>query len=414
MNVAPPKPNRTLTEAERKAFLQKRSPSIESENPNGKLIVQEDFTMGKAVPTCNQLPLYKPQHQSLPPLFSWDHAADEHKFLLRKDFLNPGDPGKQDLFLDLETDPIMAPLASPETLSEVSSVGSALSRISSLNKDNKRRSIIIPQVLETIQQSPVSKNKVGDFPPPTEPIHLNGRVNDKTPQIGNCVQIKTNVVIESPPRIRQELEKNAESVVNDSLVPLLCDCNTDRDECDIVGNGEFKNMEYSRHSPVDGNQYEYGNPNVYYSPAGIGYPHGSGAYHPPTCHMNMDCVCPECIKHSMSSMHSPEEVDKIIKCSQSESQLLHLSARYVMKRSTEQRDIAHLQDSAEVFHGEITSPMSHQTVQTRFRLLPKGSNPITSDGTQASTNSLEDDSDRRLSSSHSDDVFDLPLEETDV
>ncbi|XP_021355357.1 sn1-specific diacylglycerol lipase alpha-like isoform X2 [Mizuhopecten yessoensis] len=414
VNVAPPKPNRTLTEAERKAFLQKRSPSVESENSNHKLIIQEDFTIGKTAPVCNQLPLYKPHHQSLPPLFSWDHAAEEHRFLLDKDFLHPGDPGKQELYLDLGTDTITAPLASPETLSEISSVGSALSRIGSLNKDNKRRSIIIPQVLETIQQSPVSKNKVGDFPPITEPIHLNGQVS-KTPQIGNCLHIKTDVVIESPPKIRHESDKSTKRV-NDSLVPLLCD-STDQDNCDIVGNGshEFQNKVYNRHSPVDGNQYEYGNPNVYYSAGGIGYPHGSGAYHPPTCNVNTEGICTECMNHSLSDVHSPQEEDSIIKCSQSESQLLHLSARYVMKRSTEQRDIAHLQDSMEVFQGDATSQESQQTTNShRSRLLLKGANPITSEGTQASTNSLEDDSDRRLSSSHSDEVFDLPLEETDV
>ncbi|XP_069107342.1 diacylglycerol lipase-alpha-like [Argopecten irradians] len=413
INVAPPKPNRTLTEAERKAFLQKRSPSVESGNSNNKLIIQEDFTIGKTAPVCNQLPLYKPQRQPLPPLFSWDHAAEEHRFLLDKDFLYPGDPGKQELYLDLGNDPITAPLASPETLSEISSVGSALSRIGSLNKDNKRRSIIIPQVLETIQQSPVSKNKVGDFPPVTEPKHLNGQVN-KTSQVGNCIHIKTDVVIESPPKIRHEPDKNTTKSVNDSLVPLLCD-STDQENCDIVGNGspEFQDKVYNRHSPVDGNQYEYGNPNLHYSAGGIGYPHGTGAYHPPNCTVNSDGVCTECMKHSLSDIHSPQEEDPIIKCSQSESQLLHLSARFVMKRSTEQRDIAHLGDSMEVFDGEGAPLESQQTVH-RSRLLLKGTNPVMSEGTQASTNSLEDDSDRRLSSSHSDEVFDLPLEETDV
>lgn len=143
------------------------------------------------------------------------------------------------------------------------------------------------------------------------------------------------------------------------------------------------------HSPVETTQGEYEHPNLHYSQASTGYPHG--AYHPPirydtsgsTVRLNAECSLPTTTEpqdNALNSSHRPAEHFTIVKAPtpsvdlplksapldpstspsptphpfihcQSESSIFskHFPPKLGMKRSAEQTDICHLEDEAEVF-----------------------------------------------------------------
>lgn len=404
--MAPPKPVRVLSEAERKAFLEDRSPSSGSENSPQRLLLETSFT--NSVP---KVVVYNQQHSANMNKYMWDYPNEECVLIpgIDNDAVFPGPNCSPQLMFDLyNNDPVAAPLASPETLSEASSIGSN-SRNNSC-KDKFKKPLQEKHVLETIKQSPESKLRSDSVPVDVEK-QQNGVICSSNGDVQPCNSVVTRAIVESSPN--HSNNSNLDSFNNNSDI-----CKSDSSKIQKPQkfhnylDSEAQPLIYDRHSPVDGNQSEYGNPNEHYSAAGIGYPHGSGAYHPPlkSSHLSHDINQKPMVKtvsEGLSGKHPP------LKYSQSESFLQQLSARYVMRRSTEQGDIAHLQDATQVFESGDLAILPHN-IGCRGRLHPLKSTPKASDGTQPSSNSPEDDSDRRLSSSHSDDVFDLPMEETDV
>lgn len=105
--------------------------------------------------------------------------------------------------------------------------------------------------------------------------------------------------------------------------------------------------------------------------------------------------------------------EETLKTSQSESHIQTLSDKFVMKRSQEQGDIAHLQDSAKVYHSSNMLPIreSLDSLGEDEVTCPMRSN---SAEILSALTSPSSDSEKPLSSVQSDDVFDLPLEESDV
>ncbi|XP_012940156.1 diacylglycerol lipase-alpha [Aplysia californica] len=127
---------------------------------------------------------------------------------------------------------------------------------------------------------------------------------------------------------------------------------------------------YSRHSPLESNQHEYAHPNVYYSQAGIGYPHN--AFHPPLRYNSypgdtpndgdepdngVDSCEKPLIEDSESENNNLNPVKsmqrKPFKHAESESNLLSKNRKIPgMRRSAEQGDIVHLCDNIEIFEQE--------------------------------------------------------------
>ena len=417
VNVAPPKPNRTLTEEERRHMLQNRSPSEGSEGSRYRLVISEDFSIRCTVP-C-----YKTQTTSVAcDNFceqSGDISCDTNCLLENNTMDRICD--NSDGMLDVPLDIIEAPLASPETLSDISSI-CTVSRNNSLNLSGSKPKSLNPGTpnLETIIQSPECKLK-------------------KNSENNNCV--KTEVVVENTVDISQESTEHLSSYdrkkhqFKHSRDHMKIQNEVPSPVCELL---EF--AAYERHSPVDSecNQSEYSGPNEYLGPN----LYNTGGYPGPnlcSTHLGDEdrlnvhsplrgCLsgshhCEKCRQNSTTNVTQCSTKDeKIIKCSQSESYLMNLSAKYVMRRSAEQRDITRLQDSSEVFNtisdGDNTKSSlsdSQQLIEIRCNRTQGGGNCVNgSNGTQESSNSLEDDSEQRLSSSHSDDVFDFPLQETDV
>ncbi|XP_055888225.1 diacylglycerol lipase-alpha-like isoform X3 [Biomphalaria glabrata] len=131
---------------------------------------------------------------------------------------------------------------------------------------------------------------------------------------------------------------------------------------------------YSRHSPSESNQHEYGHPNVYYSQAGIGYPHN--AFHLPlrfnsfplenNLHAEGESVDSDSrplINHQGNEDEGNDIANGQVKGqsaqkrpfmhAESESSLLSKNKLVPrMRRSAEQGDIANLCDALEVFESE--------------------------------------------------------------
>ncbi|XP_048765842.2 diacylglycerol lipase-alpha-like isoform X7 [Ostrea edulis] len=397
INVAPPKPERILSEEERWAFLDERSPSgdtLKTETTAEKNVNIEMETL---------------------PRFLYEKADEENTISVGPDGqLVVTSSKKPKLILDLNSrDPVEAPLASPDTLSERSSVLNSLSQSSDLDKgkENFRMSLQSPPTLETIQQSPelrksdlVDESRVFSGSPVK---HCNGNV------------VQTCAVVESNTPISKDLGHSGS-------VPDPPKDEKENSTLPIVSCSE-------RHSPEETLQAEYEDPNYYYSAAGIGYPHGSGAYHPPVDDTtqsndevdsetaplisNNDFNFVESPIHRIKSTCQYQEIhghsDETLKTSQSESHLQTLSEMYIMKRSQEQGDIAHLQDAAKVYHSANMLPIRESLGSTGENEESHLMRVNSAEGLSALT-SPSTDSEKPLSSVQSDDVFDLPLEESDV
>lgn len=114
VNVAPPKPERVLSEEERQAFLDERSPS--GDTLKGGTLKQEDVNI-----EVETLPRYL-----------YEKTEEENDISIGPDgqlVLNSSKK-KPKLILDLNSkDPVEAPLASPDTISERSSVLNSMSHV---------------------------------------------------------------------------------------------------------------------------------------------------------------------------------------------------------------------------------------------------------------------------------------------
>ncbi|KAL3881441.1 hypothetical protein ACJMK2_027883, partial [Sinanodonta woodiana] len=412
LNVAPPKSMRLLSEQERKALLVhdiSNSPVHVPEFPE------------KAIPNSgfpeNKLKLETAAN------ISWDTSAIDDKFITLerlesdKQHLYSTEKIQPHLELDLMTsDWFQAPLASPENLSEVSSLGRS-SQSSSIKDSIQKSAEIVTIKLETIHQSPElhAESKQAESGDASNSFYSTGDVSTDVLNkcdVTNKSQLFDDTVVsdvnhvknsaiqpESSPLVNNRDNGSVESISSSSVIifpppgAVIEDiksysCNT-----------------YNRHSPDHCTQYGYGNPNEHYSAAGIGYPHGFGAYHPPIKHQY-----PNLIAHSKSENKFPH---KSLTNSQSDSHLQTLVNKYQMKRSTEQRDITHLQDSTYVFETgalptiktlpEIDDTENEEVEENNISRIPQSS----------SISSHADSSEFRLSS-QSDEIVDYPLEETDV
>ncbi|XP_061192238.1 diacylglycerol lipase-alpha-like isoform X1 [Saccostrea echinata] len=401
VNVAPPKPERILSEEERQAFLDERSPS----GNTLKAETKDEQNVNTEVETL--------------PRFLYEKTDEEPTITVGPDgqLVVYSSKKKPKLLMDLNSDePVEAPLASPDTLSERSSVLNSLSQTSELDKgkENCRMTLQSPPALETIKQSPELRKH--------EFVNKSSSSCESQCKQCNGNVVKTCAVVESNPLFNKECsDGHPESTppppkLNEKENTALL----------LVSSSE-------RHSPEETLQAEYEDPNYYYTAAGIGYPHGSGAYHPPLVVTNLtssdggsaatpfksksDVGCVNSPMHRIKSTCQYQETgdnsEETLKTSQSESHLQTLSEKYRMKRSQEQGDIAHLQDSAKVYHSSNMLPIRESLdsigEDEDSQLLRATSTEGISVFTSPST-----DSEKPLSSAQSDDVFDLPLEESDV
>ncbi|XP_078331862.1 diacylglycerol lipase-alpha-like isoform X4 [Crassostrea virginica] len=419
VNVAPPKPERVLSEEERQAFLDERSPS-------GDTLKQEAVEEENVNVELETLPRYL-----------YEKTEEENNISVGPDGLLVVNSSKKKpkLILDLNSkDPVEAPLASPDTVSERSSVLNSLSQTSDLDKarDNCRLSLQSPPTLETIEQSPDLRkpNLIEEIQTRTEsPIKsCNGNV------------VKTCAVVEWRPRVIKTSSEDCQENHSQFL--------TD-EESENTALLPARNLE--RHSPEETLQAEYEDPNYYYTSAGIGYPHGQGAYYPPIEEddvqssdsvpelISVNSTVPELITVNntvpdLLSVNCKQDSIKVpihriqstcqyqdpcskseetLKTSQSESHLHTLSEKFRMKRSQEQGDIAHLQDTARVYHSSNMLPIresmdSTGEVEDTYHVRANSAEIL------SAVTSPSSDSEKPLSSVQSDDVFDLPLEESDV
>lgn len=379
INVAPPKPIRTLTEDERQNLLNNRTPSVDSVLGNP---VRVEIIHPEIQPSAQHCPL---------PVYDMTNYHQENEYSLDAEGNIVITKNKPMMTLNL-CENKEAPLASPETLSDRSSIASSgsLKNICS-DRDSFRKSLQSP--LETIQQSPTVKSP-----------------NDGTSfeTLSGEPESKSNNVVNVTADARIETQSSPEQIT----------------DIDMTQNGPVRELNgsyiegtlFDRHSPVETNQMEYGNPNYIYSAAGLGYPHfinddseegmsessETSDFDPlieeeaKNVHHPLKLSHSDCMKIKKKSLHS----------SQSDSFLQSLSEKYVMRRSKEQGDIAHLQDVNSVFEIEDLIPIHDINCNQPYMYSQRN-------GSRGSI-SAEEDSELRLSTSQSDDIFDMPIEETDV
>lgn len=173
----------------------------------------------------------------------------------------------------------------------------------------------------------------------------------------------------------QSEQVEADKLKNGPPCDLGLEFGRDQDECeDEIGLRDS----YTRHSPLESNQHEYAHPNIYYSQAGIGYPHN--AFHPSMRFysfpdeqpiddfydnggdeieddgnqpLNNSDSCGVAVVNENDSRTKQFGPRRPFTHAESESNLLsHRKLLPRMKRSAEQDDIVHLCDALEVFENE--------------------------------------------------------------
>lgn len=406
MNAAPPKPTRLLSEPERKAMLKHDmspgTPDIPTAllTPNtGNQHIVHVVTEKETKNVENDIENYMNSNN-----IGWDTATEELLMTLDRQHLFPGFGDNSRLeFVDLDSDFIQAPLASPEGLSEASSM-CTLNREGSLPKgDYRPESVSV--ALQPIEQSPeiCVKNEdseqnlsvmesydtpylsiprkslnesvsVGDF---LKKSHLlgaleldliahssQGSLNNLLPVVDddgstddfyrdnvsvydniddnstNGFEIKAKhndreqLEVGTCTRERKLIEKSYEENKNHS----------NNATADIENSGlsvmKYGAPNYGRHSPDESSQFGYSDPNEIYSAASTGYS-------PPQ--ISIEEIKPSVRLHSSDSSPKSPHPNKILQYSQSESRLKGLSEEYTMRRSTEEGDIAHLEDNKTIF-----------------------------------------------------------------
>ena len=424
MNVGPTKPIRKLTEAERKALLSPDTPPSTAGTPPHKLYLETSFTNLNPDPDgSNEVValhhLSGGNFSGSDPSLSWDYNQGAEAKLPRAERDNKSKslpvkqrPGKLDLNGDDWTG--LAPLATPETLSDSSSLDSISSKGSKKHSNGYQRLTQGVDRMEPIQQSPLRHlrfEKGNRYPvPPPSPDYAENNLKDYRKAVGeplaqstpmkNTFTTQATVEAQTPPKpprlglpntrirkengairsgggaggkIGQDEYDDEEPLLNkltstqegggkekyrltfEDDLPSLQDTNGIGSE----PNGEDIYERHSPNSPDSGvNQIEYG-PGAYYSHGGRGYPHGG---YMPT------------LEHS-----------------ESDTDMLRLANEVAMYRSPEKRNLAQMRDNSAVF---LENP--HE--RTRHY-----SSPDTSQCSQMS--SPDDEYGKRLSIPHSDEVF---------
>lgn len=369
----------------------------------------------------------------------WDTATEELLLSLDRQNLFPGLGENLSAMIDLDSDWVHAPLATPEVLSAASSM-SVLSRTCSISK-GEHKSESMSGRLEAIKQSPEiqsrsvssAQNSVDDLAdtlsemdtikidrvpeyktkddlkmPQCKSIGdllLQSGENGEVPMldiskgsmanllpsseyetgaenvtIGKKQSVKSisfnpviNKIKSSPDfidRTSKELNTTCIGIENtennaggNSNGNMIC-----FQTCKVENEMENKGL-YERHSPVETNQFGYANPNELYSAASIGYvPH---YLEDMNGHSDDNLAVIDTKEDTKSSPRTPE---KRLHYSQSESRLKGLSDQFQMRRSTEEGDIAHLEDTSTVFVGErLKKIFTHRESEPAFDkdLLPK-------------------------------------------
>ncbi|KAL4232804.1 hypothetical protein ACF0H5_007490 [Mactra antiquata] len=461
VNVAPPKPTRLLTESERKALLK-------HETSPGSPVSQQTLPVIHHGDQVQCLPVKSNVGHQLTSIpvdvymnsnnAGWDAATEELLLSLDKQHLFPGLGHNPRLeLMDLDSDWIQAPLATPEVLSAASSM-STLSRAGSIPK-GEHKSETMSAKLATIQQSPEiriradnsgagSVEQLEETENESEVLTKQENTLNESVSVGDFIKkshlLKTELGYEglahaSQGSLNNFLPSADVSIVNEteqvnssnadtknSQNPTdssNTDSNKKHDDHDSVDfNENNKNLKeinhnteeiehYERHSPVESNQFGYLNPNEHYSAASFGYHpiHSNAAPYTsiehdittpytsiehdittPYTSIEHDITTPytsiehgittpyTSIEHDIATPYTSKEHDiaipitsverehnnvtaegnksvphhpphKILHYSHSESRLKGLSEEYKMKRSTEEGDIAHLEDTSNVF-----------------------------------------------------------------
>lgn len=321
-----------------------------------------------------KIPLFESQNSTLnngQDLYNihWDMLNEDLLLSLENESLFPDLYEFPKLELDLDTSWIQAPLASPEVISASSSLG-RLSKDSSF----KNRCVSSTSVrLETIQQSPDMKVKI-DTPSKSSLVDicedLTGAVSvDITTALENDNSANDQSFRQSSHSANGRIASNSpkfseihKPISNHNHSPDSHPITTDKNIHSHDLPSEFQSSSstkldssssecdthfYDRHSPVESTQFGHLHPNDHYSPAGLGYtPEYSGVRHP--------------ISKRGQSPKVTSPGNKRLHYSQSESYIETLSDKYSMKRSREQGDIAHLQDTAKVY--EVNSCGSQEKI----------------------------------------------------
>ena len=399
MNVAPPKPTRILPEAERKEML---NHDMSPETPVTPLM-HNHLETSPIIFKPNNSHVVQVADQ-VPNNNGWDTATEELLLSLDRQHLFPSLYDNPNSIIDLDSDWVQAPLATPEILSAASSM-SALSRTCSVSTKGEHKSESMSGRLEAIKQSPdIQSRSVSSVQDSVDDLQetLSEMDSIKVDKIPACKSIgdlmlqrgddssvpvldiskgsMANLLANTDDRDVENVTiecKSGKSISFDPTIvrinssPVVCsrfmedtdmvnnveeiDSNIDANDKPIcfqscTVENEVKDVEdvYERHSPVETNQFGYANPNEVYSPASIGYiPH----YNP-----GLNCNCEDnpsvVIETKQDVPNSPRTPDKRLHYSQSESKLKGLSDQFQMKRSTEEGDIAHLEDTSKVFVGE--------------------------------------------------------------
>ncbi|XP_067676566.1 diacylglycerol lipase-alpha-like isoform X2 [Haliotis asinina] len=487
LKVGPAKPVRTLTEAERKALLSHESLSS-ANNPSptrGTVMVETSFTNACYTPPDagkGSMNVTGPRSVS----GSWENVPDkiltvEHIQQLNAVGRNPDSGTRPDFTLELSDKQwVAAPLASPEALSDVSSLGGLCHTGSLVERDGSRKPVQSSPQLKTIEQSPLRKVRSEsvkievpeDNDDEVKVIVENNakrkKVEFEDEKVAKETANRQNVDKDSADRVHADQEEKvtengpkgvkegeeSENPVSDSKSVTVTDP-SGKSVIVSYKNANGHSAVYNRHSPDESNQHEYGHPNLHYSAAGTGYPHG--AYHPPirfpaltprehtitprehtaTKHEQTNAPCKQnatprdqnttpneqtnipggqnttphdktntpheqSIKPCVQNIAPHEktvtqrEYPPTLRHCESESLFLQPSLSK-MRRSTEMMDLAHIQDDTEVFVENIATGAK----QPRARLPGLHGTP------QASTASMALDNvpESRLSSTHSDEVF---------
>lgn len=384
MNVAPPKPTRLLSEPERTAMLKHdtspgtpetplNQPVMELGDPPTVHIVCEKQKDLGSVP----VDVYMNSNN-----VGWDTATEELLLSLDKQHLFSFGHNPRLELLDLDAELIQAPLASPEALSAASSI-SALSRTGSIPK-GEQRSENMSAKLATIQQSPeicvrsddsaenLCENYDGTAAPVSKPknnINESRSVGDflkknqflQTSDLSAIAHASQGSLNNLLPNIdyansQEGLNKDTQSIDipfsqpgdnvldSDSKQSLIDSNNVEKVKPENEENEKLDNKVvneedevYERHSPTETTQYGYFDPNELYSAASVGY------------HPQLLVGPAKPLKMSESQNLNSHPANKVLQYSHSESRLKGLSEEYQMKRSTEEGDIAHLQDTSDVF-----------------------------------------------------------------
>lgn len=423
--MGPAKPTRILSEAERKALLEQASPvsSIGTES-HQKLFLETSFansnvdkdslnntTLGLDSPgyqerispnncvTWNDLIVQNENYNNTCEIPLGAHPLDAKCIRAGPNFSLDLGTGWSNPLQDRESEREPAPLASPEALSETSSLASFVSRSCSLRDSQYRLANEFPR-LDRIAQSPQDTNKpITSHAPPKRQLkssltersrgvrfsaerqhdasleNIHEKKEVKIAPVSDNIPNRHGWQEASPPKVTQFLETSlsqddiceatkvtpveSEPVHSKCKLTLMVDDKVSGGDSDVSPDSGRASSSggYQRHSPVECSQHEYAQYIGYYSPAGRGYPHG--AYHPPD-------------RHSLSPSEGQPRPGQIV-------------------------------------HSGIdvwpTSP------NRRARICAARCTPVPSN----QTSSPEEDYDKRLSA-HSDEVFEfpLPLQQTDV